>query len=145
MTTIVELTNAAPTIVELSVVASEVTVTDTTATVVTITGVEAAGPRGAQGATGATGATGPAGPQGDPGPEGPEGPPGPSGAAASTYLHVQSVPASTWTINHSLGFYPNVTVFDSAGSQVEGDVTYLDLDSLTVAFSGSFAGEATLT
>lgn len=36
-------------------------------------------------------------------------------ATAPKYRHDQAVPATTWTINHSLGFVPQIAVF-SAGS-----------------------------
>lgn len=64
------------------------------------------------------------------------------------YRHVQGVPASTWTIAHNLGFYPaGVIARDSSGDLHEGRVTYIDTDTLSIAFfvSGvpaSFSGEA---
>lgn len=51
--------------------------------------------------------------------------------------------ASTVTVTHNLGKYPVVSVFDSAGSQVEGDVTYTTLNQLTVSFSAPFSGTVT--
>lgn len=82
------------------------------------------------------------GPPGGPGPAGPAGPPGPSGGH---YLHTQNTPVTVWTINHGLGFKPNVTVIDSAGTSVEGQVIYVDDNSLQVAFAVAFGGTATLT
>ena len=35
------------------------------------------------------------------------GPQGPGGGGAA-YVHTQSTPATTWTINHNLGFRPTV-------------------------------------
>lgn len=61
------------------------------------------------------------------------------------YLHQQAVPAALWTITHNLGFYPNVTVIDSANTQVEATVVYLSDAVLTVEFSGAMAGSATLS
>lgn len=75
---------------------------------------------------------------------GPQGPPGPAGAAGGTYIHNQATPAAVWTITHGLGYQPNVTVVDSAGSQVEGDVTYSGPDVI-VSFSAAFAGTAYLS
>jgi hypothetical protein len=63
----------------------------------------------------------------------------------NNYLHFQGVADSVWVIVHSLGFHPNVTVVNSAGQQVEGDVEYLDPNSLQVTFIGSFAGSAFLS
>lgn len=71
--------------------------------------------------------------------------PGPRGAPGSTtYVHQQVSPSAVWTIAHNTGRYPSVTVVDSAGSTVFGDVTYIDDDTLTISFSGGFAGEAFL-
>jgi hypothetical protein len=37
-----------------------------------------------------------------------------------------------------------VTVKDSAGSTVIGEVEYVDLNNITITFSGAFSGEAYL-
>jgi hypothetical protein len=76
------------------------------------------------------------------GPQGPAGAPGVSGAAAASYVHDQTVPAATWVVEHDLGMYPNVTVVDSAGSLIEGDVTYDNNNQITLNFSGAFSGKA---
>lgn len=81
------------------------------------------------------------GPAGPAGPPGPTGPPGPGSGA---YVHVQSVPSALWIINHGLTYTPNVTVVDSAGDQVEGDVTIIG-GTISVGFSGAFAGTAYLS
>ena len=60
------------------------------------------------------------------------------------YLHIQSVPSNEWNIIHNLNKYPSVSVFDSAGNEVIGDVQYTSLQQLTIKFSGEFAGKATL-
>lgn len=62
------------------------------------------------------------------------------------YIHVQDVAATTWSITHNLGFFPSVTVVDSAGTKVYGEeVTYTDTNSLTVTFGASFGGKAYLS
>ena len=65
--------------------------------------------------------------------------------ARVSYVHTQSVAASTWTVVHNLGFYPNVTVRDSGGTIYEGEISYTTLDSLTLTFSTQFAGNAYLS
>lgn len=60
------------------------------------------------------------------------------------FTHVQSSPSSVWSITHSLGKYPSVSVFDSSGNQVEGDVDYLNTSQVSLTFSSAFAGTATL-
>lgn len=84
-----------------------------------------------------------AGPQGA---TGPQGPPGPAGASAASYTHVQAAPADVWTVVHGLGSYPGgIVVIDSGGRLVEGDITYVDADTLTLAFSTAFAGTARIS
>jgi len=65
--------------------------------------------------------------------------------AITPYTHIQDVAAATWTIHHGLGRYPQVTVVDSAGSVVIGDITYPDTDTVIAKFGGAFAGRAYLT
>lgn len=70
-----------------------------------------------------------------------------SGNVTITDSHLtftQSVPSSTWVINHSLNKYPSVTIIDSAGSEVEGGVTYVSLSQVVVTFSAGFSGKAFL-
>jgi hypothetical protein len=59
--------------------------------------------------------------------------------------YVQATPASTWTINHMLAFKPAVTVVDSSGSWVIGEVQYTSPSQIVLHFSGAFSGEAYLS
>lgn len=82
---------------------------------------------------------------------GPQGPAGVDGTQADdipelvSYAHTQSSASTSWTVNHNLNFYPNVTVYDSAGSMVEGSVTHTSATSLTITFSGAISGKAYLS
>lgn len=81
---------------------------------------------------------------GPPGPQGPEGPPGaPTGAVS--FVHPQTTPSDTWVIVHNLGFYPQITVIDSANTEWLGEVTYDDLNTLTIVFTAAFGGTAYLS
>ena len=60
------------------------------------------------------------------------------------YKHVQGVSSATWTIAHNLDKFPSVTVKDSAGSIVIGEIEYNDTNNVTLTFSGAFSGEAYL-
>lgn len=60
----------------------------------------------------------------------------------AAYTHDQGSPSATWTVTHNLGYRPNVAVVDSAGTVVEGLVTYVDSDTLTVEFEYPFGGKA---
>jgi hypothetical protein len=64
---------------------------------------------------------------------------------AIAYTHTQGTSSATWVINHNLGWNPNVTVQDSAYTTVEGNVSYTNINSLTVTFSGAFSGKAYLS
>ena len=61
------------------------------------------------------------------------------------YHHIQGSASNTWTINHNLNFNPNVTVVDSAGTNVEGEVRYPNANQLVVSFQSAFSGDAYLS
>lgn len=61
-----------------------------------------------------------------------------------TYVHHQSTPALVWEITHNLDKFPSVTIVDSAGSVVIGEVTYESENKLKVAFTVEFGGSAYL-
>ncbi|QXN72646.1 hypothetical protein RCZAHN_37 [Rhodobacter phage RcZahn] len=69
---------------------------------------------------------------------------GDAGAAISTFTFQQSIPAMIWTIDHNLGFWPDVTVFDTAGNEVEAQVTNPTMQRTTINFSSPVAGTARL-
>jgi hypothetical protein len=77
--------------------------------------------------------------------EGPQGPQGAPGAGGSTYHHSQPIAATVWNITHNLGYFPNVTVIDSSGAVVEGEIEYLDMNSVRLTFGAGFAGDAYLS
>jgi hypothetical protein len=111
--------------------------------------------------TGAQGTQGVRGPQGTTGLQGPAGIGGaavdntddvPEGTTNKyftvgrvSFEHIQGVASATWTIVHNLKFYPNVTVQDSAGNIVEGEISYTNSDSLVITFSAAFSGTAYLS
>lgn len=64
---------------------------------------------------------------------------------AVRHVHTQSSPTATWTINHSLGGYPSVSVVDSAKTVVFGEVQYASTTQVVVNFSTAFSGYAYLT
>lgn len=69
----------------------------------------------------------------------------PGSITNTTYVHTQGVAGNIWTINHNLNYYPNVSIVDSAGSVVIGDITYISINSITASFSGAFSGLAYLS
>ena len=62
----------------------------------------------------------------------------------SNYIHNQSQSLEVWNINHNLNKYPSVTIVDTAGSVVEGEITFISLNEIRVAFSSPFSGKAIL-
>ena len=62
-----------------------------------------------------------------------------------SYTYLQDEVSDTWVILHNLGFKPNVTVQDSAGTIYEGEISYTNSDSLTITFSSAFSGKAFLS
>lgn len=60
------------------------------------------------------------------------------------YTHDQGLPALVWTVQHGLDKYPTVAVTDTSDTVVVGEVTYIDVNNLTITFNASFSGEAYL-
>jgi len=60
------------------------------------------------------------------------------------YTFVQGIPDTLWSINHKLSKFPSVTVVDSSGRVVYGDIVYIDMNNVTVEFSAAFSGTAYL-
>lgn len=60
------------------------------------------------------------------------------------YEYIKGTPSATWVINHNLGKKPSVTVIDSAGTEVEGQVVHTDINNLIITFSAAFSGKAYL-
>ena len=78
--------------------------------------------------------------QGIQGEQGIQGPPGMDLA----YIHNQLAPSDTWLITHNLDKFPSVSIVDSAGSLVIGDVDYININNITVIFTAAFGGKAYL-
>ena len=62
-----------------------------------------------------------------------------------SYKHTQNSSSNIWLITHNLRFLPNVTVFDSAGNTVEGNVVHTSINALTIEFSSAISGYAVLS
>lgn len=60
------------------------------------------------------------------------------------YEHNQASVSASWNINHNLGKKPSVTIIDSGGNQVIGDIVYVDDNNVTLNFTAAFSGTATL-
>ena len=60
------------------------------------------------------------------------------------FIYTKGTPDAIWDITHNLGKCPSVTIVDSAGSVVVGDITYTSENNLKVTFSAAFGGTAYL-
>ena len=61
------------------------------------------------------------------------------------HVHTQGTASTTWTITHTLGGYPSVSIVDSAKTVVFGEVSYTSVSQIVVNFSSAFSGYAYLT
>lgn len=60
------------------------------------------------------------------------------------FTFTQSSASAQWVIQHDLGKNPSVSVVDSAGSLVVGEVSYINNNNLIITFISAFSGKAYL-
>jgi hypothetical protein len=84
------------------------------------------------------------GPQGEQGPAGPQGPAG-DPVASMSFVYQQPSASEEWVIDHPLAFVPQVSIVDSAGTQVYGDVTIPFPGRIIARFVSAFTGTAYLS
>ena len=75
--------------------------------------------------------------------QGPSGPPGRDGVGLNLAFPF-TIPALSWLLAHGLDRFPSVTIVDTAGDMVLADVTYLDANTIQIAFGSPSAGTAYL-
>ena len=68
----------------------------------------------------------------------------PFGSGSFEYVEDFSSATATWVINHNLGKYPSVSTVDSAGSIINGAITYNNENKITVVFTSATSGKAYL-
>jgi len=61
-----------------------------------------------------------------------------------TFIYEQLSASATWNIQHNLNKFPSVSVVDSAGSAVIGEISYENINSLILLFTAPFSGYAYL-
>lgn len=64
--------------------------------------------------------------------------------ADAKYTHDQVAPSAAWSVVHNLGKFPSVTVVDSGGTVVIGEIQHTNANNLSVLFSAAFSGKAYL-
>lgn len=62
----------------------------------------------------------------------------------STFVYEQIASSNIWNVTHPLDKYPAVTVVDTGGNIVVGEVFYISTSLLTITFSSEFSGKAYL-
>lgn len=62
----------------------------------------------------------------------------------SGYVYDQIISSKIWVVNHTLNKFPSVSVVDSGGSLVMGDITYINTSQLKISFNYEFSGKAYL-
>jgi hypothetical protein len=60
------------------------------------------------------------------------------------YTHEQTTASAEWNITHNLNKHPSCTIVDSAETEVQGELEYINNNSLKLTFIGAFAGKAYL-
>ena len=58
------------------------------------------------------------------------------------FVYVQATSSDIWEITHNLNKYPAVTVVDSGGSVVVGEIVYIDKNNVRITFTSAFSGKA---
>lgn len=54
--------------------------------------------------------------------------------AAARYVHHQNTASTTWTINHDLGFYPDVVVLNSGSQEVICELIHVSVNTVVAQF-----------
>jgi hypothetical protein len=57
-----------------------------------------------------------------------------------TVTFYQTLPSTVWSVTHNLNRFPSVTTIDSAHTEIEGDVVYVDSNHITVTFAYATSG-----
>ena len=58
------------------------------------------------------------------------------------FVYNQATSSDVWEITHNLDKYPAVTVVDSGGSVVIGEVVYINKNNVRITFTSAFSGKA---
>ena len=59
-------------------------------------------------------------------------------------IHEQTTASEVWTIRHSLGRYPQVTILDTTQTEIHGQVRHINGDTVEVAFNSPTRGTAVM-
>lgn len=62
----------------------------------------------------------------------------------AAYVHTQSAPAMTWAINHNLGRYPSVELFNTGMQEIDAEIAHPSVNQTVVTLKPAIAGLARL-
>ena len=65
-----------------------------------------------------------------------------TGSNDKNFVFTQTTPSSTWVIDHNLAKYCSVSIVDTAGEVVYGEIQYNSINQVTLTFSEAFSGDA---
>jgi len=63
-------------------------------------------------------------------------------SSSATFQHTQSAASSMWTVNHNLGFPPNVRAYSSGGREMIAEVIHNGLNQSLIYFDSPANGFA---
>lgn len=63
-------------------------------------------------------------------------------SADKNFVYKQQFASDTWTVVHNLGKFPSITVVDSAGTVVTGEIILQTTEQAVISFNGAFSGKA---
>lgn len=69
----------------------------------------------------------------------------PLGAGSPNFIHTQGSAATSWTVNHNLGFRPAVEVFSAGGAEVDAEILHTSLNQTVISFNAAVTGSARFT
>ena len=65
------------------------------------------------------------------------------GGQAARYIHTQSAPSASWTVNHNLAVQPAaVTVLSPGGMEILAEIVHVSVNQLLVLFASPQTGKA---
>jgi hypothetical protein len=68
-----------------------------------------------------------------------------NGGGSTQFSYQQSIASTIWTINHNLGFVPNVTTVNNSSQEIVGVITTLSTTTVVIEFSDAVSGYAYLS
>jgi hypothetical protein len=60
------------------------------------------------------------------------------------YVYSQPTPETTWTINHNLGRYPSVELFNTGMQEIDAEIAHPSINQTVVTLNPATAGLARL-